>query len=266
MPLAPADAVVPRRLGQMNRWGGTRLVAIVAACIVTLGCLAGCSATPAAPATTAVPTVDTATRPTPVVTPSQAPSTSAPPPDERAGAALDQPYTVNGIIVVSKAHPISAKYAPDRTTPNGLTPATKQALNTMFAAAKADGVRLLVRSGYRSYAEQGAILAKKIKDYGDEELARRYNAAAGCSEHQTGLAADIWDGVTWGTGFAGTTAGKWLWEHAREYGFILRYPPDKEAITGYAYEPWHFRYVGVDISMQFPPNTSLTLEEFLGLA
>ena len=136
----------------------------------------------------------------------------------------------------------------------------------LIAAAKADRVKVLVRSGYRSYADQTALLKRKIKEYGDEKLARRYNAEPGKSEHQTGLAVDLWDGVTWGLGVRKTKAGKWLWKHAREYGFILRYPPDKEKITGYAYEPWHFRYIGVEDSMKFKANSKMSLEEYLGLA
>lgn len=136
----------------------------------------------------------------------------------------------------------------------------------MTAAAKADGVKVKVNSAYRSYAEQDKLLKKKIVEYGDEKLARRYNAEPGKSEHQTGLAVDLWDGVTWGLAVRRTKTGKWLWKHAREYGFILRYPPDKEKITGYAYEPWHFRYIGVKHSKKFKANSKLTLEEYLGLA
>ena len=65
---------------------------------------------------------------------------------------------------------------------------------------------------------------------------------------------------------ANTATGKWLHKHGHEYGFILRYPKGKQKITGYNYEPWHFRYVGVDVARQFPSDNRLTLEEFLGLA
>lgn len=187
--------------------------------------------------------------------------------DTRKGAALDEPFTVKGIVVVSPKHPISKNYVPKTVKPNGLTAETQAAMDKMVKAAKADGVTIKVRSGYRSYAEQAKILARKIIEYGDEAKARRYNAEAGKSEHQTGLAADLWDGVTWGDAVKDTKVGRWLWKHAREYGFILRYPPgsDKEKITGYIYEPWHYRYIGVADSMNFPPNTDLTLEEYLGI-
>ena len=97
-------------------------------------------------------------------------------------------------------------------------------------------------------------------------MARRYNAEAGKSEHQTGLAVDLWDGVTWGLAMARTKAGVWLWRHAPEYGFILRYPQGKVKITGYAYEPWHFRYLGLAHSQDFTANSKVSLEEYLGLA
>jgi D-alanyl-D-alanine carboxypeptidase len=77
---------------------------------------------------------------------------------------------------------------------------------------------------------------------------------------------DLWDGVTWSLPMANTATGKWLHKHCHEYGFILRYPKGKQKITGYNYEPWHFRYVGVDVARQFPSSNKLTLEEFLGLA
>ncbi len=204
---------------------------------------------------------------TPVATPATTPTPAGPAKDERRGDQLATPYQVNGILVVSKQHRISAAYTPKKQTgAHRLTPETAAALTTLTAAAKKEGVRIVVRSGYRSYAEQAAIFKKQLASYPSEELARRYNAQAGRSEHQTGLAVDLWDGVTWGLGVRNTATGKWLAAHAREYGFILRYPAGKEKITGYAYEPWHFRYIGTEHSLKFTPKTTKTLEEYLGLA
>ncbi|MEA5055788.1 MAG: M15 family metallopeptidase [Propionicimonas sp.] len=210
--------------------------------------------------------------PSAAATPTAAPSAAAtstadatPPKDTRSGRQLDQPYVVNGIVVVSKKHPISKRYQRKHPGKYGLEKEVAAALAELTAAAKQDGVKVLVRSGYRSYAEQDKILKRKIVEYGSEKMARRYNAEPGKSEHQTGLAVDLWDGVTWGLGVRNTKVGKWLWKHAREYGFILRYPPGKEKITGYAYEPWHFRYIGVEDSLTFKPNSKLTLEEYLGI-
>jgi len=216
------------------------------------------------PTPTPAPTpTPTPTPPTPTPTPS--PTPTGVPKDTREGRELDQPYTVNGVVVVSREHRISRRYEPRDPGEHGLEQEVATALARMVAAARRDGVTLKVRSAYRSYAEQDALLKAKIVEYGDEKLARRYNSEPGKSEHQTGLAVDLWDGRTWGTGVRRTAAGKWLWRHSREFGFILRYPPDKEAITGYAYEPWHFRYVGTDHSLRFKPNHTRTLEEYLGI-
>ena len=171
---------------------------------------------------------------------------------------------MNGIAVVSKKHPINAAYRRTSvTSPNGLTKQTRAALTDMVAAARKQGVRILVRSGYRSYALQAQILASKIREYGSETLARRYNAAPGRSEHQTGLAVDLWDGVTWGVGVRNTRVGKWLWANAWRYGFILRYPRGKENVTGVTYEPWHYRYVGKDAAKAIM-QAGGTLEEYTG--
>lgn len=244
-----------------------------------LAVLSGCSAPAPAPAASvpaAAPSpTPSATSPTPRPAASTSPSASPKPAatlspgppaaDRRTGAALDRPFLVKGLIVVSKKHPISSRYVPVRTSPNGLTAATQRALSRLTAAARVAGVRIVVRSGYRSYTTQASILASKIREYGSESMARRYNAAPGRSEHQTGLAVDLYDGVTWGLGVRNTRTGKWLWANAWRYGFILRYPPGKEGITGYAYEPWHFRYVGTQHSIAFGARSSKTLEEYLGI-
>lgn len=207
--------------------------------------------------------------PTPAPEPTGAATSSKPAKpaaDKRKGSQLDQPYAVNGIIVVSKAHPISAKYGPPKPSAHHLDAPAAEALAKMTAAAKKVGVRIVVRSGYRSYATQKAVYARALRNYPSEASAKAYNAPPGASEHQTGLSMDLWDGVTWSLPMANTATGKWLHKHCHEYGFILRYPRDKQKITGYNYEPWHFRYVGVDVASQFPSSNKLTLEEFLGLA
>ncbi len=188
------------------------------------------------------------------------------PQDNRTAAQRSRAFEVDGIPVISKKHPINSRYRrSSATSPYGLTRETQRALTRMIAAAGADGVRINVRSGYRSYALQAQILTSKVREYGSESLARRYNAAPGRSEHQTGLAVDLWDGATWGVGVRNTKTGKWLWKNAWRYGFILRYPNGKEKITGYAFEPWHYRYIGPR-AKAFGANSTLTLEEYLGLA
>ena len=125
---------------------------------------------------------------------------------------------------------------------------------------------LIVQSGYRSYFSQKSILAAKIKAIGKTN-ALKLVAKPGYSEHQTGLAVDFAaKGVsTLQTSFAKTKAGIWLAENAHRYGFVLRYPKGKTEITGYSFEPWHFRYVGIDLATAMHDQGVATLEEYFSL-
>ena len=126
----------------------------------------------------------------------------------------------------------------------------------MQKAAAADGVTIWMQSGYRSVAYQTKLYEKKTQYYRDkgfEEAAAREKAAAivnppGYSEHNCGLAADLNSPEHTGLdeGFENTAAFRWLCQHAGEYGFILRYPKGAEEKTEITYEPWHWRYVGVE--------------------
>ena len=128
----------------------------------------------------------------------------------------------------------------------------------------------------RAFIVAGAMKADLVEDLREsidkamktypEETARRYYAEPGASEHQTGLSLDAWDGRNRGTAFARTPQAAWLARHAVDHGFIVRYPLGKTAITGYAWESWHLRWVGTEVSAAFTSDPSLTLEEFLGLA
>lgn len=178
----------------------------------------------------------------------------------------DGRYLVNGILIVNKSHPLPSSYVPAwASKPHGLHPEAYTAINKLIAGAKADGLKLTVRSGYRSYAEQAGSFSRAMRQY-DEQTARKYFAEAGKSEHQTGLSLDVWDGVNRGTAFARLPQAKWLAKNAHKYGFIVRYPYGKEDVTGYAWESWHLRYVGTEIAARFGPYSSLTLEEYLGIA
>ena len=169
-------------------------------------------------------------------------------------------------MVVSKKYPLPRSYVPAwASKPHGLHPDVYAAANKLIAAAKTDGLTLKIRSGYRDYNTQAASFARAMKQY-PESTARMYFAEAGKSEHQTGLSLDVWDGVNRGTAFARLPHARWLAANAHRFGFIIRYPKGKEHITGYAWESWHLRYVGTDVSNKFGPNSSLTLEEYLGLA
>lgn len=140
-------------------------------------------------------------------------------------------------------------------------------LEKMFAAAEKEGIYLAGASGYRSRATQ-VILYKNYVDKDGQEVADRYSARPGHSEHQTGLTMD----VSTSSGecavqdcFADTPEGKWLAKQAHEYGFIIRYPKGKENITGYQYEPWHIRYVGTELAKELYEK-NITLEEYFGVA
>lgn len=180
--------------------------------------------------------------------------------------------------VVSKVRPLSPlTYAPtDLVVPNvtlryskgnhemRLRQETASALEALIAAAKSAGVDLMLASGYRSYQLQVSVYNGYVQRYG-QAGADKVSARPGTSEHQTGLAADL--GSTnrkceLETCFADTPEGMWLAAHAHEFGFIIRYPEGKYDVTGYEYEPWHFRYVGKDLAAEMNNRGIQTLEEF----
>ncbi|MEH6939704.1 M15 family metallopeptidase [Bacillus sp. JJ664] len=136
-------------------------------------------------------------------------------------------------------------------------------LSKLFTGAKKDKIYLSGVSAYRSYVTQKAVFNRYVKEDGYDN-ARKYSALPGSSEHQTGLAID----VSSSTGkcaaqscFANTKEAKWLQSKSTNYGFIIRYPKGKESITGYKYEPWHIRYVGVSLAKQMKKR-NITLEEY----
>ncbi|MNW49334.1 D-alanyl-D-alanine carboxypeptidase [compost metagenome] len=137
------------------------------------------------------------------------------------------------------------------------------ALEKLFAGAEEDGVYLAGVSAYRSHSTQTALFNRYVAKDG-EEKAKTYSAVPGHSEHETGLSIDVSgsDGKCAAEDcFGGTKEANWLDEHAAEYGYIIRYPEGKESITGYKYEPWHIRYVGVEIATYIAEN-NITLEEY----
>ncbi|MGG3904946.1 M15 family metallopeptidase, partial [Heyndrickxia faecalis] len=137
------------------------------------------------------------------------------------------------------------------------------ALEKMFAAAEKDGIELYAASAYRSYNRQKAVYAAEVQSSG-EEHAEQAVAIPGSSEHQTGLAVDITSQTAHfllSQQMGKQKEGIWLAKHAHEYGFILRYPKNKENITKYEYEPWHFRYVGKEAAAVIYKH-GWTLEEY----
>lgn len=127
----------------------------------------------------------------------------------------------------------------------------------MADAARNDGLSMRVVSAYRTENYQRSLYNNKVRATGKVN-ADDYSARPGFSEHQTGLAVDI--NSTRGS-FEYTAEFRWLQQHAHEYGFILRYPKGKEWITGYSYEPWHYRYVGVDAA-KIIYEEGITYEEY----
>jgi D-alanyl-D-alanine carboxypeptidase len=148
------------------------------------------------------------------------------------------------------------------------------ALNAFLSAGNAEGLSVYVCSAYRTIDYQTGLFERRINRWVDSglgyddaaEAAATSVAEPGTSEHHLGLAVDIicneYTSLT--SGFGETAAGIWLKKHCAEYGFILRYPEDKTDITGYVYEPWHFRYVGVEAATYIMDN-AICFEEFWDL-
>lgn len=137
-------------------------------------------------------------------------------------------------------------------------------LKEMFAEAEESGYYLHARSGYRSHDTQVQLFNNYAEEHG-EEKANTYSAKPGHSEHQTGLVMDVTSesvNLELEESFGETEEGIWLSKHAHEFGFIIRYPENQEEITGYIYEPWHIRYLGVDVATVVY-ESGLTYEEYL---
>jgi D-alanyl-D-alanine carboxypeptidase len=185
-------------------------------------------------------------------------------------------------VVVNKQRQISPlRYKPENLVfpnfpipkiqnPFGLQLRQEAAVATveMAKAMKDEGAgTLILNSGFRTYKTQEALYDRTKATRG-LAVAEKLSARPGHSEHQLGLAADFsarGQGCVILVCFGNTEAGRWLEENAHEYGFILRYPKGYKPITGFQYEPWHFRYVGVELSTEMKTKGIKTLEEFWDL-
>ena len=167
---------------------------------------------------------------------------------------------VDDILIVNKKYALPSTYNP------GVNATAKKALDAMIADAKKQSVTLKITSSYRSYSYQNTLYNNYVKKHGKAQ-ADRFSARPGHSEHQTGLAFDL-GGVNqahwFEESFANIKEGKWLASNAHKYGFHLRYQKGKEDITGYMFEPWHFRYIGEDNATKIKA-TGKTLEEYLNI-
>ena len=185
-------------------------------------------------------------------------------PEPQQLAEAPAPSKINGegfhyegdVLIVNKTYSMPASY-----DPGALDPTCNEWFNKLQNGAAKDGINIYPSSGYRSYSYQQNL----YNDYAAKdgvEKADTYSARPGHSEHQTGLAIDV---NIVNDAFIGTPEAKWIEEHCWEYGFILRYPRGKQAITGYKYEPWHIRYVGSETSKKIHDAGGITLEEYFGL-
>ena len=154
---------------------------------------------------------------------------------------IDGVTYVDGVLIANKTYGLPQAYAP-----GDLADEVKEAFETIKNAAAKEGLNLYISSGYRSYTRQQTLYNNYVSKDG-KELADTYSARAGYSEHQSGLCFDL---NTIDDSFAYTPESKWLEKHAQEYGFIIRYPKGKEDKTGYQYEPWHLRYLGVELATE----------------
>lgn len=162
---------------------------------------------------------------------------------------------IDGIMIVNKIYGLPESYDPGDTLPE-----TKDAFERMSEDAAKENLNLYIGSGFRTYEYQVEIFNNYSDIYGEEE-ANRFSSKPGHSEHQTGYTIDC---NTIDSAFGDTRESDWLAQHCADYGFIVRYPDGKEDITGYEYEPWHIRYVGVDVAKDIY-SKGLTLEEYLGI-
>lgn len=199
-------------------------------------------ATTTSTTTSTTTTTTTATAPVPTVT-------------TRLIQNINGATFVDGILIVNKTYELPADYPTGALNPNALAQ-----FNKLTEDAAKLGLSIKCSSGYRSYKDQERIYNNYVAIDGIVK-ADTYSARPGHSEHQSGLAIDV-NSIDYT--FLNTPECDWLAKNAHKYGFIIRYPLGKEAYTGYSYEPWHIRYLGVDTATAVY-NSGLSLEEYLGI-
>ena len=162
---------------------------------------------------------------------------------------------IDGVLIANKTYALPESYNPADITAECLN-----AFNVMKRDAASLCLSIYISSGFRSFATQKSIYNRYVSRDG-RYLADTYSARPGHSEHQTGLSIDL-NTIT--QAFGRTNEGRWVAGHCHEYGFIIRYPQGKSDITGYCYEPWHLRYVGVETATKIAMS-GLCLEEYYGI-
>jgi D-alanyl-D-alanine carboxypeptidase len=268
-----------RRSGPLRLLLGLLVLALAAGVVLVVRETRGSTPAPAAAASTAptssaaaasTATTSSAATPTATASATPTPSSSAPaaPTFDRAQLSVDDP--ASAWVVVDKARPLDPiDYAPaDLVSVGGgyeLRAEAAQAMQAMLAGAAADGLTVTVQSAYRSYDYQVGVFRAQVARFGEAQ-AEIQVARPGYSEHQTGLAADVGGGgCDIDRCFGRNDEGRWVAAHAAEYGYVVRYPDGKTDVTGFRYEPWHVRYVGVPLATELQRTGTATLEEFFGL-
>ena len=173
------------------------------------------------------------------------------------------------LMLVNKFNYLDENYAPDDIVKvsmqfaygdNEIKKEVYEKFRSMYNDAKKEGLYLIITSSYRDYNFQKELWDSYANQKGDE-WADSVSARAGYSEHQTGYTLDIVTYKANMSSFEKTDEFKWLQDNAYKYGFILRYPKDKEDITGYSYESWHYRYVGKDVATKIK-KLGITIDEY----
>lgn len=204
--------------------------------------------------------------------PVEEPSTQEPTPSSESTSILPDVDLLSWeMLLVNADNPLPAEYEPPELAYTGDNDCPQdsriiEALTKFVEAAKEEGLPVYLSSGYRSYSEQQILFQNMVNREGSEEAASKIVAKPGTSEHQTGLSCDITDIYRNPKthDLEETPTYIWMSQHCHEYGFIVRYPSDKSSITGIIYEPWHFRYVGIEAATYIMEN-NLCLEEFIEL-
>lgn len=192
------------------------------------------------------------------------------PTEEPSSDLPDVDLTSWEMVLVNKDNPIGEDFVPPETATLAndcvVDSRIAEALTSFAEGAQAEGLSVYLSSGYRDYATQQYLYNRKISQGYSAEEAAKIVTPPGTSEHQTGLCCDITDIYRdpKTTDLENTDTFQWLLAHCQDYGFILRYPEDKQDITQVMYEPWHFRYVGVEAATYIMEN-NLCLEEFVAL-
>lgn len=269
-----ALAAVGLGLAAATGWGGPANVVTIVAPTES-----GTTATPSDSSSAGASSTPTATgtsTPTPTSTPT---ATSAP-----GAPTTEQPFdiaTASSVTVLVNKHysldPVD--YAPEpmvkltdidvpSMNDHSLRKDAAEGFKDMYEAAIDDGVTLDMTSGYRDYELQTELYDGYVEDLG-QKGADLTSARPGSSEHQTGLAADISapseSDCILTECFGDTDASDWLVQHSYEYGFILRYPEGETGVTGYEYEPWHYRFIGIEAAAAYHESGAETYEDFLGV-